>query len=35
MPKIAHPSSCQTVVTKFEMTPDTCQDLLDALTDAY
>ncbi len=35
MPKIAHPSSCQTVVTTFEMTPGTCQDLLDALTDAY
>ena len=35
MPKIAHRSSCQTVVTTFEMTPGTCQDLLDALTDAY
>lgn len=25
----------QTVVTTFEMTPGTCQDLLDELTDAY
>lgn len=35
MPKISFPSQCQTVVTTFEMTPGTCQDLLDALTDAY
>ena len=35
MPKISHPSSCQTVVTTFAMTPGTCQDLLEALTDAY
>ena len=25
----------QTVITTFEMTPGTCQDLLDALRDAY
>ncbi len=26
---------CQTVITTFEMTPGTCQDLLDELTEAY
>ena len=35
MPKIAKSASYQTVITTFEMTPGTCQDLLDALTDAY
>lgn len=35
MPKITQPSPCQTVVTTFEMTPGTCQDLLEALTLAY
>lgn len=35
MPKISIDASCQTVITTFEMTPGTCQDLLEALTDAY
>lgn len=35
MPKIAEGAEIQTVITTFEMTPGTCQDLLDALTDAY
>lgn len=35
MPKISKNSSSQTVITTFEMTPGTCQDLLEALTDAY
>lgn len=35
MPNISYPSACQTVITTFETTPGTCQDLLDALTDAY
>jgi quinol monooxygenase YgiN len=35
MPQITQPSPCQTVITTFEMTPGTCQDLLEALTDAY
>lgn len=35
MPVISKDASVQTVVTTFEMTPGTCQDLLDALTDAY
>ena len=35
MPTIAKSDSYQTVITTFEMTPGTCQDLLDALTDAY
>ncbi|MCR8550736.1 antibiotic biosynthesis monooxygenase [Salipiger sp. P9] len=35
MPKITSPSACQTVITTFETTPGTCQDLLDALRDAY
>ncbi|WP_425045150.1 antibiotic biosynthesis monooxygenase family protein [Primorskyibacter sp. S87] len=35
MPKIAQDAEIQTVITTFEMTPGTCQDLLDALTDAY
>lgn len=35
MPTIRKATDCQTVITTFEMTPGTCQDLLDALTDAY
>lgn len=35
MPKIAKDNSYQTVITTFEMTPGTAQDLLDELTDAY
>ena len=35
MPKISNDSQLQTVITTFEMTPGTCQDLMDALTDAY
>ncbi|EEX08524.1 antibiotic biosynthesis monooxygenase domain protein [Ruegeria lacuscaerulensis ITI-1157] len=35
MPTISKDASVQTVITTFEMTPGTCQDLLEALTDAY
>ena len=35
MPKISMNASVQTVITTFEMTPGTCQDLLDALIEAY
>ncbi|MEM1006125.1 MAG: antibiotic biosynthesis monooxygenase, partial [Pseudomonadota bacterium] len=35
MPKIAKHANIQTVITTFEMSPGTCQDLLEALTDAY
>ncbi|MGR3614967.1 MAG: antibiotic biosynthesis monooxygenase family protein [Paracoccaceae bacterium] len=35
MPRIAHTSDIQTVITTFETTPGTCEDLLDALKDAY
>ncbi len=35
MPQIQFPSPHQTVLTTFEMTPGTAQDLLEALTDAY
>ena len=35
MPTITKDAKIQTVITTFEMTPGTCQDLLDALTDAY
>ena len=35
MPRIAKSDSYQTVITTFEMTPGTCQDLLDMLTEAY
>ncbi|MCP4820686.1 MAG: antibiotic biosynthesis monooxygenase [Shimia sp.] len=35
MPTIAKGAQLQTVITTFEMTPGTCQDLLDALTEAY
>jgi quinol monooxygenase YgiN len=32
---ISKASTVQTVITTFEMSPGTCQDLMDALTDAY
>lgn len=35
MPTITEGAELQTVITTFEMTPGTCQDLLDALADAY
>lgn len=35
MPKIDTSQSYQTVITTFEMTPGTCQDLMDELTAAY
>lgn len=35
MPDISKDSKLQTVITTFEVTPGTCQDLLEALTDAY
>lgn len=35
MPKISSDNACQTVITTFEMTPGTCQDLMDELVDAY
>ncbi|WP_116133814.1 antibiotic biosynthesis monooxygenase [Tropicimonas sp. IMCC34043] len=35
MLQIASANTCQTVITTFEMTPGTCQDLLEELTDAY
>lgn len=35
MVKIAKGEPVQTVLTTFEVNPGTCQDLLDALTDAY
>ncbi|SLN15276.1 Tetracenomycin-F1 monooxygenase [Roseovarius albus] len=35
MPTIKQSNSFQTVITTFEMTPGTCQDLLDELTAAY
>ena len=35
MPTISKAATVQTVITTFEMTPGTCQDLLEALTDAY
>ncbi len=35
MPKISKDADIQTVITTFEMTPGTCEDLLEALTDAY
>lgn len=33
--KISADAPYQTVITTFEMTPGTCQDLMDALADAY
>ncbi len=35
MPKITSANEYQTVITTFEMTPGTCQDLMDELTAAY
>ena len=35
MPTIAKSASVQTVITTFEVSPGTCQDLLEALEDAY
>lgn len=35
MPTIIKGAALQTVITTFETTPGTCQDLLDALTSAY
>lgn len=35
MPTIQQNKACQTVLTTFEVTPGTCQDLLDELQDAY
>ena len=35
MPNIAENNEIQTVITTFEMTPGTCEDLLDALKSAY
>ncbi|MDO6479945.1 antibiotic biosynthesis monooxygenase family protein [Shimia thalassica] len=35
MPHIDQNAELQTVITTFEMTPGTCQDLLEALQDAY
>ncbi|MCM2561728.1 antibiotic biosynthesis monooxygenase [Lutimaribacter sp. EGI FJ00015] len=35
MPRISSDTPCQTVITTFEMTPGTCQDLMDELTDAF
>lgn len=35
MPNIAETNDIQTVITTFEMTPGTCEDLLDALKSAY
>jgi quinol monooxygenase YgiN len=35
MPKITEAADLQTVLTTFEVTPGTCDDLLDELRDAY
>lgn len=35
MPQIDAENSHQTVITTYEMTPGTCQDLLDELRDAF
>ena len=35
MPTIAKTNHVQTVITTFEVTPGTCQDLVDALEEAY
>ncbi|PRY23801.1 antibiotic biosynthesis monooxygenase [Aliiruegeria haliotis] len=32
---ISKAETCQTVITTFEMTPGTCQDLMEELVDAY
>jgi quinol monooxygenase YgiN len=35
MPNISKNNTHQTVITTFEVTPGTCQDLIDMLVDAY
>jgi len=35
MPRIEKSTTSQTVITTFEMTPGTCQDLMDELAEAY
>jgi len=35
MPKISPDATYQTVITTFEMSPGTCQDLVEELRDAY
>ncbi|MCV2881757.1 antibiotic biosynthesis monooxygenase family protein [Actibacterium sp. XHP0104] len=35
MPTITKSNEYQTVITTFDVTPGTCQDLLDELTEAY
>ncbi|MEX5729883.1 heme-degrading monooxygenase HmoA [Rhodovulum iodosum] len=35
MPTISKNAELQTVITTFDVTPGTCQDLLDELADAY
>jgi quinol monooxygenase YgiN len=35
MPSISREAPLQTVITTFEMSPGTCQDLLEELRDAY
>ena len=35
MPTILKGAKLQTVITTFEVTPGTCQDILDELEDAY
>ncbi|TNF57211.1 MAG: antibiotic biosynthesis monooxygenase [Rhodobacteraceae bacterium] len=35
MPRITQDAALQTVITTFDVTPGTCQDLLDELRDAY
>jgi quinol monooxygenase YgiN len=35
MPKITDGAESQTVITTFEMSPGTCQDLMEALEEAY
>lgn len=35
MPQISTDNSLQTIITTFEVTPGTCQDLLDELNEAY
>lgn len=35
MPTITKEANCQTVITTFEVTPGTCQDLLEELRAAY
>ncbi|MBN2907895.1 MAG: antibiotic biosynthesis monooxygenase [Rhodobacteraceae bacterium] len=35
MPTISRDAELQTVITTFDVTPGTCQDLLDELCDAY